>query len=192
MHGRCSHREPWPLLPLCDFLQLFWLDSVGLRWNLLVCVCVCVCILKRDKRNFDKSENKTQSRHGAVGQPGCSAVHTLYYTRDCITQSAVVLHMWLYYVQCSFITHVIVLYRVQLYYTTWLYYIECICITHNVIVLHRAQLYCIRDCVTYSAVVLHTMWRSPVVCSPESQGARSLYPQSSESRRDRSIDYGVS
>ena len=139
MHGRCSHREPWPLLPLCDFLQLFWLDSVGLRWNLLVCVCVCVCILKRDKRNFDKSENKTQSRHGAVGQPGCSAVHTLYYTRDCITQSAAVLH-------------------------TWLYYIPCICITHDVIVLHRVQLYCICDCTMYNAVLLHT-WLYYIECS---------------------------
>ena len=142
MHGRCSRREPWPLLPLCDFLQLFWLDSVGLWWNLLVCVCVCVCILKRDKRNFDKSENKTQSRHGTVGQPGCSAV------------IHVVLHTWLYYIECSCTTHVIVLHTVQLYYTrdcityravvlhtTWLYYIPCSCITHNVIVLHTVQLY---------------------------------------------------
>ena len=132
MHGRCSRREPWPLLPLCDFLQLFWLDSVGLWWNLLV----CVCILKRDKRNFDKSENKTQSRHGTVGQPGCSAVihvvlHTivlhrvqLYYTCDCITYRAAVLHTWLYYIPCSCITYnVIVLHRVQLYYT------QCDCIT---------------------------------------------------------------
>ena len=82
-----------------------------------MCVCVCVCILKRDKRNFDKSENKTQSRHGAVGQPGCSAVHTLYYTRDCITQSAAVLH------------NVIVLRTVQLYYTRD-------CITYRAFVLH--------------------------------------------------------
>ena len=58
---------------LCDVLQLFRLDSVGLWWSLLLCVCVCVCvcvfvcILKRDKGNFDKSENKNQSSHGAVG-----------------------------------------------------------------------------------------------------------------------------
>ena len=56
---------------LCDVLQLFRLDSVGLWRSLLLCVCVCVCvsvgILKRDKGNFDKSENKHKSSHGAVG-----------------------------------------------------------------------------------------------------------------------------
>ena len=126
----------------------------------------------------------------------CTPRVQLYDTqRDCSTSSAVVLHTtWLYYLECSCIAHnVIVLPRVQLYctqcdcstssavalHTTWLYYLECSCITQC-------------DCITSSAVALHTPQRSPVFCSPESQGARPLSSQPSESRRDRGIDYGVS
>ena len=48
----------------------------------------------------------------------------------------------------------------------WLYYIECSCITHNVTVLHRVQLYYTQcGCITYSAVVLHTTWLYYIECS---------------------------
>ena len=84
---------------------------------------------------------------------------------DCITSSAVVLHTWLYYLECSCVAYnMTVLPRVQLYYTqhdcitssavalhtTWLYHLECSCITQC-------------DCITSSAVALHNMTVSPRV-----------------------------
>ena len=106
------------------------------------CVCVCVCVyvfLKGTKGTL--TSQKTRLNPGMVLLDSLAAV---LFTR-CIT-------------------HVIVLHRVQLYYTTWLYYVPYSCITH-VIVLHTVHLYYTRcDCITQSAVVLH-MWLYYVQCS---------------------------
>ena len=91
----------------------------------------------------------------------------LYYTRDCITSSAVVLHnvTVLPRVQLSCIQHDCITSSAVVLHTTWLCYLECSWVAYNMTVSPRVQLYYTRDCITSSAVALHTTWLYYLECS---------------------------